>query len=927
MTFRTHLLVATVALLGVRHARADEQTPAEGRATPRSKAKSSGSDCSFDMNKLSVSGDSVNLVATLENPPKTRVTLSITGYGGFHTELVWDPAVGDGLQHDVLLRSNPAVCQGKCPYTIMAFAEDDRLQTAQIVVVTSTQFTTSKKCAFPADPSKQPSGKETIDKSADPQGCVESTGTDEIVIRGSTLTRTVVAGSKEPDRAPRPPDAWTPGLRLKCNSGTIELSELRLNHKQLYAASVARGFLDQAAPAAVTDTLAVLAEIAVDRAKAGALELIRERFIDPICNRLNLRLLGLGGDEQAFPRACTLLSGMRLEDLLSSGRSLIEAVKDDVRLTLLPALVAKLDISSAARDIAALSLRLGNEMLDGSGNDGADLDLLVEQLDRSFLRGALASLESYKAEFIKDAIRLTPPGSHAQIIRDALQRALPDDPGVLIADYVKHNAAEAALVKALPLKDISACARQSTFPWSSSYRKADKPTCVNKITDQVADKDLEETLRSLGLRTDELIGILSTARRERGDSDFETWIAERIERLDQDAIVKIRKDVLASTQMLEGLRRSCAVRVALGVVKWCSRRDSCTASEIGTALDNPEALFASPHLEDSAELICWHDDAKDPTKKLLTLPKVRTQYIELAARAVAFLTPPAKTDARKRVHAILRWVFDLARSMEAGKTATSLQQLEEIVELLDKQDYVRAMSQVVTMAFRARGCPEARCEMPRELTMAMKLFGSVASYLRVYDDTKGLDAAEAKTARKKAIENLIDSATDRQSRGGDWIVSLGVPVGISAGRRWTPGTSASGYPSADFSDAFERERAFAWRIPLGLSLQRLPVEGAHVGFHAGITFADLGNFLRGSANDEADEIRWKDFLQIGGQVGFLFGGRKHSVLVAGDISWSPGLYEREVTINTAGVQEQKTLSGALMYGVTIAYYVPIFDLN
>lgn len=41
----------------------------------------------------------------------------------------------------------------------------------------------------------------------------------------------------------------------------------------------------------VTDTLAILAEIAVDCAKTSAMALVKERFVTPMCKRLDLELL------------------------------------------------------------------------------------------------------------------------------------------------------------------------------------------------------------------------------------------------------------------------------------------------------------------------------------------------------------------------------------------------------------------------------------------------------------------------------------------------------------------------------------------------------------------------------------------------------------------------------------------------------------
>jgi hypothetical protein len=73
--------------------------------------------------KLDVSPGGSKLVVRLENPPRTRVTLSIDSESGQHSELVWDPAVNEGLQRDALLTSDVLI-----KYRISAFVEEDHAQ-------------------------------------------------------------------------------------------------------------------------------------------------------------------------------------------------------------------------------------------------------------------------------------------------------------------------------------------------------------------------------------------------------------------------------------------------------------------------------------------------------------------------------------------------------------------------------------------------------------------------------------------------------------------------------------------------------------------------------------------------------------------------------------------------------------------------------
>lgn len=904
------------------------------------------SPCGFKANILEAGENGTSLVARLENPPRTRVVLTIDGPGGLNQELVWDPAVGDGLQHDALLPT------GK--YSILAFADDDRIQTSQLLMVTSTRFftieqaiTTAKKLPFTSRGKSNQvaimgSRVRTLIATGQQTASYLTQPAEEDPSRSAPEPSSKKAGK---DKVSKPGETGefiyndnNPRLILTCDDGRVELSRLRLNTKQLQAGSVARGFLDSAAPTVVTDTLSLIAEIAVERAKTGAMEIVRDRFFNPICSELHLHRLQLGSSEEiAFPRVCALLRSSRIEDLLSSGRSLLEAARDDVRLTLMPRLIAKADIPPVAREVAQLALRLGNEMLGGGATDSAAIDLVVTQMDRILRVGAATSFEAVKAQFIDEAMGLKQREQREELVKAVLLRFLPTDPGELISD---HPAAKAdpKLAEMLLMKDVEPCKRPKD---EAHVIPADRTGCIGALADKLANTvDLQDRVSKI-VNEDELIGLIDAVRKRSGASTFEEWLATNINLTERSIKAMLDKPPPA-------LLRTCALRATIGIVKWCSARDSCSAADIATAMAKPENLFAPPDGivpdmsnsgnpatppgdSDLEERLCWvKANGKASETHRLRLPAVRTPYVELAARALAFLTPPAKGEEQQRAVAVLRWIFDIAKVAvsQTGDTPSPIQKLEEIVGLFAQRDYVRAISQTVLMAAEARGCTASKCEIPKELEKATTLLAAVGSYLQVYDDTKNSDPAEAKAARKKALESLIDSSTDRKHRAGDRIVSLGVPVGFTGSLRWTPGAAGTGATGRGFRDLYQLEDAFAWRLPLSLAVQWLPEEGRSRGWHLGLTFADLGNFARGDANGEDDKIQWKDFLQLGVQGAVTLGNRRHTVLLGLDLSWNPGLYEREIMVTNAdGTMESVQQSGAYMMGLTLAYYVPLFDLN
>lgn len=888
--------------------------------TPPSGPLPSAKGCEFDNNDLVVTGDNFNLVAVLQHPPKTKVTLSVDGPGGYHRELSWDPAVGDGLRHDVLL----AEVSRTTPYRLYAYAEEDRIQTSQIVVLKTTQFTACEHSPAPIDQNNPDEVEEEkrrvarckpFDKNDRTKALLASTQRT-IAITPSTHASTNTGQTTFPPAADTKSDMFTPHIQLVCETSHTELSQMRLAQKEVFAASVARGFLDQTAPKVVTDTLAILAEIAVERAKAGAMELVREKFVDPICAKLTLDRLHIGRvDELAFPRTCGMLHNLRLEDLLSSGRNLVNAARDDVRLTLIPHLITKAKIPSAARDVARMALELGNKMLDGGGDEAAQLDLLVTQLDRTFLRGAVAALRPVRDEFLALMSGSLTAEEKGVFLQRLLETVLPADPGALLSDFVDNTKQEDLIVATLGMKGVKACERRKDN--ARVFLPADRKACVEALQATLLARtpDLLVLAKKLVPNEDELIAIESAILQQLNRESFDDWV----QGLDATRVAELVNGLQvadAVKEVSDTLKKSCAVRLTIAIVKWCSARDACPASEIARAFDSPTSLFSppAPDTTEQRERLCW-------VGGVFQKPKVASAYIDLATRAVTFLTQPSATDKSARVRLVLRWMLDLARTLDASSSST-VAKLDEILQLLEQRDYGRAIVQTFDLVVEKQ-CTEDKCEAPPEIKRALNLIGAVTSYLQVYDETKSSDPAEAKEARKRAIEGLIDSATDRTGRGGKWIFSLGVSAGATGGIRWNP--SADRGPFVSRYDAYEGRLASQWRIPLGFALQRIPFDGRHTGYHFALTLADLGNFLR--ADDNADDIKWNDFLQLGLQAGVTVGTKKHAIVFAIDASWSPGTYGRKVVINDAGRDRFEQLDGSFALGLTAAYYLPIFDLN
>lgn len=140
---------------------------------------------------------------------------------------------------------------------------------------------------------------------------------------------------------------------------TLKLSalpKLREVHKGLQQGSLgesgARG-LESAAPAAAQEALRIFAEIAYERARSKAFELLTQILSRFICDDLKLpgdlaQALGLPGKElQVLPTTCSVVRHLRVQELGSSAQALLRSLLTDVAQLSTDVLVAQLHRAAA----------------------------------------------------------------------------------------------------------------------------------------------------------------------------------------------------------------------------------------------------------------------------------------------------------------------------------------------------------------------------------------------------------------------------------------------------------------------------------------------------------------------------------------------------------------------------------------------------
>lgn len=826
------------------------------------------------------------LVARIEDPPRTRVTLSIDNDKGNHYELVWDPAVNDGLQHEVLLPHDE--------WTLTPSSEYERVQ-AQGFQSQGTVFTFGT--VFELDTQKAIANKVVVFE-----------GKNTVL-----MTPPPTVDSKPQELQGRPK------LHASCRPAQSKLSDVHLDKRRITAVATARGLLDATVPEPIEQALSLLAEIALDRARSGAMELIKEKFVTPICDQLTLELFRIGkSSKPLLPRTCTLALQLRLQDVLGSGRALLDALDRDIRDTILPELITHLPLNKQTQTLARIALEFATRVIDGRIDGVVEIDYLVALLDQMSWATGFDQAPQLIEAWIKASALLQDVG---ELQRYVLELALPEN--FDLPETIKNQ----------PWGNLPECYPtnvSTTVSGAIGYIPANRASCIAAIVATLKNEaDWIATGIARNLFTLEQAVTALRTRAKLGKT-FDAWlqakIGEDVKRAVDAAlkkapmdpasptfaahVEKLRKEVMRPviqtafdalpTQAQNVVEAACGARLVVGIAKWCSSRESCAAGEIAAVLREPSKVFAAN--DDYPWVMCWKND------KDYRLPQELDRYIDIGARLVAFLQPPKKGEERERIRAMIHWMFDVVEQLDGAETSL-LPRVHDVIDDLIDRDYINALTASIEVAASVRCPPKAsRCPIPPVGTKALQLLGAIASYAHTYERTKDLDPAAARQARRQALETLIDAATERRARGGDVVWSLGSNVGISL----------------TYTDIYDRRspgdpREIAVRLPLGVALQRLPwghdrerdkrVKGRYVGVHAGVQLADLGQFARDTAND----VTWATFVSPGVELGLLLGEPHRTLTISAHISYAPALADDQPPV--------------WRYGLAVGYYVPFFDFN
>lgn len=812
------------------------------------------------------------VMVTLSNAPTTRARITFQRGNEQHS-LEWDPALDPRLSQSFITALDPK----NGSLNVSVAIDPTILKQANVATTVSA-------------------GKLTADKAK------------------KTITQTLYVSTKADGTAsdPQKLGAWPqPTFTIDC----VDLPNI---DAYAYAPTAgggagARGF--GTIPEPIAQTLALLGEIALERAKAGALQVLKDRFVKPLCGDdegvggVRLKQIGLVRDEIAFPKSCQILRQLRLQDVLASGKPLLRAVRDDLRSSVAPSVINRLAGDAAWGTLAVRALDIVNRAIDRGSFSVLDAEAAFDLfIDATPFLHALPLLGDANRKLLGDYLatitacqkdKAGPVACASNMIAtksvDELRNALPPS-GVAATkealDAIKQlEGVEAGVVTQLKSSGVTKdefkeCANDATLE-----------RCVTRVVRSwKSPADAIATFERAIHKTDVRAALVKALLHDVIKAALDRTVAERTPR---------------DETILHVVQVACTARLGVGIVRRCTT-ESCTSAQIRDMFDKTANYFGQ-NPENLSDDVCW----TDKPAVYRTVPAAELTVFEgFVVDGLELVADTAKQTAPARAAAVIRTLSRIGSELTgcAGESVGTARCRElaastDLLTSLVEEDHTKALAAVTELVHLLA------TTFPASLTKGVQLIGSVAAYAQVFEDTKTQDAATATAARKKALENLIDSATDRHGRAGEWVFSLGSNVGM--GYVWTapnakdPGTSTDNPNGQSYTPQL--------RLPIGFAYDLLPkqwsIDPRKGGLHLGATIGDLGQFAAVGPDGKIQPVRWDNFLSPGIEVGFILGAPEQAINLTLHAEYTPALYQTS------------TEGGAWRIGLTLGYYIPFFDFN
>lgn len=248
----------------------------------------------------------------------------------------------------------------------------------------------------------------------------------------------------------------------------------------------------------------------------------------------------------------------------------------------------------------------------------------------------------------------------------------------------------------------------------------------------------------------------------------------------------------------------------------------------------------------------------------------------------------------------------------------------------------------------------------RRIEKAAALVAAIAAYAETYAPQKSTEPAnteptaeELRKKRQAVLEGLIDATTVRDRRHGEWVFSLGIPVGFSTGFQYirererdnvtgdpvleqnrpkdTWGPKRPMYPQLELPLGFAAQKLVGHRYVRGRErpcanerLRSCDVRVRFDGVHMFVSMIDLGQFLAFDDKGKLSRPRWDSFISPGAQLGWIIGRPQNSFILGVEARYAPTLFAGTSELT---VPADTNPGGAARFGVFVAYYISLFDFN
>lgn len=377
----------------------------------------------------------------------------------------------------------------------------------------------------------------------------------------------------------------------------------------------------------------------------------------------------------------------------------------------------------------------------------------------------------------------------------------------------------------------------------------------------------------------------------------------------------IRQDLLLHAGDIGASGQSRVLRgglvIAATTIAACHASGNCDSHAIRRYIEHPEQFFK---LLGGDAPLAMMGIADDPAYVAL-----QGRLVSIATKAISVMSPRSQQDSRYAAVEASAMVFEMLELMvdanedspqERTRRKRELQTYREMSDALLHQDFSLALVTAGGIAV-ARLAEQPAATFDRKIRYA----SAFANYLQSYPSLNalggsapGLSLEEQRRLRRQAINTLVDLASDRSQKVGDWTTSLTVTPGARF-FRWSS-TRLKKWPSGVHLS-----------LPLGVSVEHVVSERVGVGFH-GFAF-DLGQYAAVNlenapqAQDDgtkAESTTPKPMTALAPGLGFGVSYRNWTAMI--DARYAP-----QWNFNDGA--ERRNVS----FGLTLGFQVPLLNIH